>query len=172
MVRVVFVCWGNICRSPMAERVARHHLSVAGVADVEVTSAATSREELGEPIDPRAARTMRAAGYDPSGHVARQITAAQIDQADLVVAMEYIHIERMRRIAGHDLPNVVLFAVFDPATDDEDGVPDPWYGGQAGFDEVLRTLERGMPSFVERVRDLKAERAVREARTEGVSHSG
>ncbi len=158
MVRVVFVCWGNICRSPMAERVARHHLEQAGIHGVELSSAATSREELGEPIDPRAARTLRNAGYDADGHVAHQITPSELEAADLVVGMETIHLDRMRRIAGRPLTNAVLFSTFDPQADEGDGVPDPWYGGQTGFDEVLDTLLRGMPAFAQRCRELLEDR--------------
>ena len=85
MTSVVFVCWGNICRSPMAERVAAKYFAEHGLGDVELTSAATSREEIGNPIDPRAVRELEKAGYDASNHAAHQITRDEIDACDLVV---------------------------------------------------------------------------------------
>lgn len=138
----------------MAERVARHHLAEAGIDGVVVASAATSREEVGEPIDPRAARTLRAYGYDASGHTAHQVTAAELLEADLVIAMEPIHLDRMRRIAGQDVSHAILFSELDPMMEEGEGIPDPWYGGQSGFDDVLAALERGMPELVRRIRAL------------------
>lgn len=155
MTHVVFVCWGNICRSPMAERVARARLDEAGLDDVEVTSAATSQEELGAPMDTRAARTLRQAGYNADGHHAHQITADEIASADLVVAMETLHVQKMRAITGRDNPNVVLLTDFDPAARPGEGVPDPWYGGQSGFTATLESIEAAMPQFIERVRQLR-----------------
>lgn len=152
-MNVVFVCWGNICRSPMAERVARSVLAEAGLGDVDVWSAATSREEIGAPIDPRAAQTLRAAGYDPDGHHAQQITADQIAAADLIVAMEDVHVRRMRTISGRDNPNVLLLTSFDPDAEPGSGVPDPWYGEDDGFADTLASIERAMPGFVQAVRD-------------------
>ncbi len=93
MKRVVFVCHGNICRSPMLDRVARRE--GAGM-DVEFTSAGVSAEELGNPIDPRAVRVMRAAGYETDDHRAHQISAREIRDADLVIAAETHHLDRMR----------------------------------------------------------------------------
>lgn len=149
MTKVVFVCWGNICRSPMAERVAEKWLADMGVDGVEMSSAATSTEELGEPIDPRAVRTLHAAGYRTDGHRAHQITADEIAEADLVVAMEQIHVDKMRAMTGHDNANVVLLSKFDPEAQPGDGVPDPWYGGQSGFDDTLAAIERAMPMLIE-----------------------
>ncbi len=154
MTHIVFVCWGNICRSPMAERVARVALDEAGLDQVRVSSAATSREELGAPMDSRARRTLREAGYDADGHRAHQITAEEIASADLVVAMEDIHVERMRRITGRENPNVTLLSSFDPSALPGEGVPDPWYGGQDGFTTTLEMIERAMPGLVEHTRGL------------------
>ena len=153
MSRVVFVCWGNICRSPMAERVAERWVRDAGLDDVSLSSAATSTEELGAPIDPRAVRTLADAGYRTDGHRAHQITKDEIADADLVVAMEQVHLDKMAAIYGGELPEtVVLLSDFDPDAALGDGVPDPWYGGQSGFDDTLAMIERAMPELIERVR--------------------
>ena len=90
-IRVVFVCWGNICRSPIAERVAERQAADAGLTGVVFTSAATSTEELGRPMDRRAAAVLRDHGYRSGGHRAHQIDAAEIDAANLVIAMKDIH---------------------------------------------------------------------------------
>ena len=150
---VIFVCWGNICRSPMAERVAEKYFAEHGLADVRLTSAGTSTEELGNPIDRRAQRELVAHGYRADGHAAHQITAQEINDNDLVVAMEQLHIDRMKSIYGGDLPDhVVLLTDYDPQASPGDGVPDPWYGGQEGFTTTLATLERAMPQLAEDVR--------------------
>ena len=94
-VSVVFVCWGNICRSPIAERVAEKLAADRGLTGVQFSSAATSREELGAPMDERAARVLGRHGYRTGGHRAHQITRDEIERADLVLAMEDIHVRKM-----------------------------------------------------------------------------
>lgn len=152
-VRVVFVCWGNICRSPMAERVAIRYAERAGLSGVEFSSAATSTEELGEPMDPRAARTLRRHGYSADGHLAHQIDAAELERADLVIAMEQLHVERLRRL-DPDAEQIALLTDFDPAAEPGTGVPDPWYGDEAGFSDTLAAIEAAMPGIIDRVRAL------------------
>ncbi len=153
MVSVVFVCWGNICRSPMAERVAQSWADRQGVEGVRFTSAGTSSEELGEPIDRRAQRVLAEAGYATSGHHAHQITAAEIRAADLVIAMEDLHLSQVRRLVP-DADNLALLTDFDPDADPGSGVPDPWYGSASGFDGTLASIESAMPGVFDRVREL------------------
>ena len=155
-VRVVFVCWGNICRSPMAERVAERAAADAGLSGVRFSSAATSTEELGAPIDPRAVRTLAAAGYRTDGHAAHQLTAAEAVDADLVIAMEDLHVDRIRRIAG-ETGNVSLLSAYDPDAAPGSGVPDPWYGGQDGFGDTLALIEAAVPGVLDEVRRLIAD---------------
>ena len=153
-VRVVFVCWGNICRSPMAERVAERYAADAGLTDVVFTSAATSREEIGAPIDPRARRVLAAHGYRADDHSAHQITPDEIEDADLVIAAETIHVDRMLRMAP-DADNLTLLSDHDPDAPDGSGLPDPWYGGPEGFEETLAAVEAAMPGVLEEVRRLQ-----------------
>lgn len=145
-MHVIFLCWGNICRSPMAERVARKLAADRGL-DVVFTSAATSTEELGAPIDRRAAAVLTEAGYDADHHVAHQISRNEAEQADLIVAMEQLHLDRLRRIA----PGVrgVLMSDYDPQARPGDEVPDPWYGPDSGFRTTLHTLQRAVPHLLD-----------------------
>lgn len=153
-VRVVFVCWGNICRSPIAERVAQFMAAAAGLSGVEFTSAATSTEELGNPMDRRAAKVLRERGYDADEHRAHQIDAAEIGAADLVIAMEDIHTTKMLAMAP-EATNISLLTDYDPEAEPGSGVPDPWYGTPAGFHETLAAVEAAIPGVLDRVRELQ-----------------
>ena len=135
---VVFVCWGNICRSPIAERVAEKYAADEDLTGVRFSSAATSTEELGEPMDPRAADVLRRHGYRTGDHVAHQIQRSELADADLVIAMEQLHIDRMQRIG--DAGQVRLLTDFDPDAEPGSGLPDPWYGGPEGFEETLSAV--------------------------------
>ena len=154
-VKVVFVCWGNICRSPMAERVAERVAADAGLEDVAFSSAGTSREELGAPIDPRARRVLAEHGYRSGNHAAHQITPDEIADADLVVAAEPIHVERMLRMAP-DADNLSLLSDYDPDVPEGSGLPDPWYGGPEGFEDTLAAVEAAVPGLLDEVRRLGA----------------
>jgi protein-tyrosine phosphatase len=154
-VRVVFVCWGNICRSPIAERVAQHKAAEQGLTGVEFTSAGTSDEELGAPMDRRAAAVLRDRGYRADGHVAHQIDADEVASADLVIAMEDLHLRRMLAL-DPDADNLTLLTDYDPAATPGSGVPDPWYGSPAGFYDTLSAVEGAMPGVLDRVRELQA----------------
>ncbi|MGO1972070.1 MAG: low molecular weight protein-tyrosine-phosphatase [Propionibacteriaceae bacterium] len=159
---VIFVCWGNICRSPMAERVARKAAADQGLRGVEFTSAGTSTEEIGNPVDARAARLLTARGYDATDHRAHQITADELAGADLVVVMEELHrskLESLARSAGipQALDRVELLSAFDPDAEPGAGVPDPWYGDESGFTDTLAMVEAATPGVLDRVRTLLAD---------------
>lgn len=143
---VMFLCHGNICRSPMAEVVARTIAQRQGV-DVRFSSTGTSDEEAGHGIDPRAAEVLRDHGYDPGRHTARQITRELVADVDLVVAAEQHHLVRLAR-SGITVPRTALMTDYDPESPEGAPLPDPWYGGRAEFEETLAVLERGMPVLV------------------------
>ncbi len=157
-IRVVFVCWGNICRSPMAERVAERVAESEGLEGVVFSSAATSSEELGAPIDRRAAAVLERHGYRAGGHRAHRISAEELAGADLVVAMEDIHVERMRDL-DPSADGIRLLTDFDPDAEPGSGVPDPWYGPEAGFERTLEAVEAAVPGVLDRVRELQAGRS-------------
>ncbi|GAA3623128.1 low molecular weight protein-tyrosine-phosphatase [Microlunatus ginsengisoli] len=157
-LRVVFVCWGNICRSPMAERVAEKLAADRGLTEVEFSSAATSTEELGQPMDSRAEAVLRSHGYRVGRHRAHQITRDEIERADLVLAMEDIHVRRMLSIdPGAD--NIALLTDYDPGAEPGSGIDDPWYGPSAGFERTLASIEAAMPGLLDAIAEPAPQRA-------------
>jgi protein-tyrosine phosphatase len=146
---VALVCLGNICRSPMADVVLTERLERAGLADlVTVNSCGTGDWHTGKPMDDRAAATLSGAGYDPSRHRARLFDPTWLDRHDLVLAMDETNLADVRAVAtsAHD-DRVRLFRDFDPV-DTGSEVPDPYYGGPAGFEEVLEMVERTSGALV------------------------
>ena len=121
MIKILFVCHGNICRSPMAEFVMKDLVKKAGIADrFTIASAATSREELGNPVYPPARRELARHGLTCDGKYARQITAADLTQYDYIYYMD----SRNRRYLAQMFPN---FDGFLPFLDRD--VADPWFSG-------------------------------------------
>jgi protein-tyrosine phosphatase len=138
------VCLGNICRSPTAQVVLERRLAEAGLDDrVVVRSAGTGHWHVGDPMDSRAAATLRAAGYDPSRHRARQYAASWADEHDLVLAMDA---DNLADLGGRS-ERVGLFRDHDQVDPGSD-VPDPYYGGADGFAQVLAIVERTSDALV------------------------
>lgn len=126
MIKILFVCYGNICRSPMAEYVMKDLVKKAGLADwFQIESAATSREELGNPVYPPARRKLAEHGISCQGHAARQLTRRDYDEYDLLVGMDAGNFRDMRRICGGD-PAGKLSLLLDHTTRPGE-VADPWY---------------------------------------------
>lgn len=148
-MHVVFVCTGNICRSPMAERVAQAHAQRVGVV-ATFSSAGVSSEEAGNPMDRRAVDRLRAAGYDTSPHVATRVTDDELATADLLVALTPQH-QRSLLQRGAAPERVALLTDFDPDATDGSGVPDPWYGPDSAFDDTLAAVEAAMPGLMARL---------------------
>jgi len=141
---VALVCLGNICRSPMADVVLSARVEEAGLADrVSIASSGTGDWHVGQPMDRRAAATLTAAGYDASRHRAQQYAPTWRDEFDLVLAMDG---QNLVDIGGAD-DRVRLFRDFDPREPGGE-VPDPYYGGDAGFEEVLTMVERTAATIV------------------------
>ena len=144
--RIALVCLGNICRSPMADVVLSARVEEAGLAaQVEVASCGTGGWHVGDPMDSRAAATLTGAGYDASRHRARQFDPTWLDEHDLVLAMDRSNLADVSPTAGTE--RVRLFRDFDPV-DPGGEVPDPYYGGPAGFEEVLTMVERTAAAIV------------------------
>ena len=151
---IELVCLGNICRSPTAHVVLEARLEEAGLADrVDVVSSGTGDWHVGRPMDRRAAATLTAHGYDATRHRARQWdpSAGDDDRADLVLAMDA---QNLDDLGGADT-RTLLFRAFDPdvgTANDRRDVPDPYYGGDSGFEEVLVMVDRTAAALVELLR--------------------
>ncbi|HLU96457.1 MAG TPA: low molecular weight protein-tyrosine-phosphatase [Thermobifida alba] len=148
--RICVVCLGNICRSPMAEKILITDLARAGLADlVQVDSAGTGDWHVGADMDRRAASTLRKYGY-PTGHVARQFSPAWFAERDLVLAMDTDNLADLVRLApdGETEARIRLFRSFAPGAGPNPEVPDPYYGGDDGFITVLTMIEAASKGLV------------------------
>jgi protein-tyrosine phosphatase len=144
--RIALVCLGNICRSPMADVVLSARIDEAGLsARVVVDSCGTGDWHVDGPMDDLAAATLIAAGYDASRHRARQFARTWLDDHDLVLAMDAQNLADIGGRTGDG--RVRLFRDLDPVEPGGD-VPDPYYGGDAGFEEVLAMVERTAAAIV------------------------
>lgn len=154
--RVGLVCLGNIGRSPMADVVLSARVAEAGLDDVvTVASSGTGGWHVGKPMDPRAAATLSAAGYDPSRHRAQQFAPPWHETFDLLLPMDaqnLADIETGARDSG-GAPRVRLFRYLDPDLSDAE-VPDPYYGGDSGFEEVLSMVEHSSDLLVDQLRTI------------------
>jgi protein-tyrosine phosphatase len=149
--RILVVCLGNICRSPIGQVVLSHKIARAGLDDrVEVESAGTGAWHVGEPMDRRAAAVLAAAGYDGSEHRAAQFEAHWHDEYDLLLAMDESNHENLTKLAAEGSPDRLrMFRDFDPrARPGDRDVPDPYFGGDDGFDHVLATVVRTSDAIV------------------------
>ncbi|MTB89650.1 low molecular weight phosphotyrosine protein phosphatase [Aeromicrobium senzhongii] len=154
--RIALVCLGNICRSPMAHVVLEQRLADAGIDDVVVTSSGTGDWHVGQPMDERAAATLTAAGYDATRHRARNFTPDWFGEQDLILTMDASNHADVLALArsDEDRAKVRMYRSFDPEADTPDAeVPDPWYGGPEGFDEVLKMVERTTDGIVRYLSD-------------------
>jgi protein-tyrosine phosphatase len=155
-MRILFVCMGNICRSPTAEGVMRAQLRQAGLEnEIEVDSAGTGGWHAGEPPDERATAAAHRRGVMLEG-AARQVRPADFDEYDLLVAMDRRNLRDLQALARDDeaREKVRLLREFDPATagaPDVD-VPDPYYGGERGFEDVLDMVEASCRGLIAELR--------------------
>ena len=152
MYRVLFVCTGNTCRSPMAEQVLRHLLATAGLA-AEVSSSGLRAAKAGGPADPRAQQVLQAAGLS-ADHAVRQFEAGMFGQYDLLLALDSMHERVLRQIApdAGAAARVRLLGSFDPAAGAGWDVPDPVGGDIADYQRALRLIQSAMPGVVDQIR--------------------
>ena len=146
---VLFVCMGNICRSPTAEGVFRHLVTGAGLADqIEADSAGTHAYHVGEPADRRATAAAERRGVSLAGIRARRVGADDFERFDYIIAMDQDNQMHLLDLAPDEHRSKVrLFLSF--SSEDESEVPDPYYGGSAGFERVLDLVESASRGLLE-----------------------
>lgn len=148
MTKILFICHGNICRSPMAEFVMKDLVKKAGCADrFEIASAATSTEELGNPVYPPARRKLAEHGLGCEGKTARQMTRQDYRDYDLLVAMDRENLWNMRRFTGDDPDHKVSFLL--DYTGRPGDVADPWYTGD--FEQTWQDVLEGCQGLLARL---------------------
>ncbi|MHC8319325.1 low molecular weight protein-tyrosine-phosphatase [Pseudomonas sp. GB2N2] len=149
-MRVLFVCLGNICRSPTAEGVLRHKLREAGLADqIDVASAGTGEWHVGRPPDQRSQAAARLRGYDLSAQRAQQVSRADFSTYDLILAMDNSNLSdlmALQPLKGKSKAELDLF--LRRYQSDVDEVPDPYNDGEQGFEHVLDLIERASDLLV------------------------
>jgi protein-tyrosine phosphatase len=163
-IRILFVCLGNICRSPTAEGVMRALVAEAGLEEsIELDSAGTGGWHVGSPPDERATATARARGISLEG-VARQVRRADFGDFDLILAMDHANLAELERLAPDEQAGgkVRLLREFDPAgvaliasrrSPEDLDVPDPYYGGSRGFEDVLDIVQAACVGLLEELRE-------------------
>ena len=154
MISVLFICWGNICRSPMAEFIMKDMVQKAGLSDrFEIASGATSDEEIwngvGNPVYPPAQAILKAHGISCAGKRARQITKADYDRYDLLLCMERINVRYTRQIMGGD-PDQKIHLLLDYTDRQGQEVADPWY--TRDFERTYQDVIKGCAGLLEHLR--------------------
>jgi len=152
-IRVLFVCMGNICRSPTAEGVFRKRIEEAGLSErVEIDSAGTHAYHVGEPPDARAQEAAKRRGVNLSRLRGRQAVAEDIERFDYVLAMDEDNLENLLSICPDGLEEKVeLFMEYSSGGHPRE-VPDPYFGGAAGFDRVLDMIEAAAEGLLADIR--------------------
>ena len=150
MVKILFVCHGNICRSPMAEFVMKDLVAKAGLADrFEIASAATSTEEIGNPVYPPARQKLAEHGISCAGKTARQMTRRDYEIYDHLIAMDHNNLRNMERFVGSD-PEHKVSLLMDYTARPGD-VADPWYTGD--FEATWRDVLEGCTGLLAELRE-------------------
>ena len=140
MIKILFVCHGNICRSPMAEFFMKDLVEKEGMAEhFHIESAAASTEEIGNPVYPPARRKLSEHGISCQGHAARQIRHEDYDKFDFIIGMDEANLRNMRRFFGSDSENKISLLM--DYTDTPGNVADPWYTGD--FEKTWQDIDRG-----------------------------
>lgn len=148
MIKILMVCHGNICRSPMAEYIMRDMVEKAGLgARFEIASAATSFEEIGNPVYPPARRELARHGIRCDGHAARHMERSDYDYYDYIVGMDDYNMRNMRHICGGD-PAGKLYKLMS-FTGSNEIVDDPWYTGE--FEHVYHQIHAGCAAMLKQL---------------------
>ena len=157
-IRVLFVCMGNICRSPTAEAVFRHQVTAAGLENaIHIDSAGTHDYHTGAPPDPRAQKTAAQRGYDATELRARQVDERDFEVFDYILAMDRANLAILERECppqySHKLGLLMQYS--ERYSEGVEEVPDPYFGGNQGFEHVLNMVEEAGRGLLIRLRGEK-----------------
>lgn len=145
-IKVLMICHGNICRSPMAKYILKDIVEKRGIAeDFYIDSCATSYEEIGNPVYPPARSELAKHGISCNGHAARKLVKSDFEEFDYLIAMEQYNLRNIRREFGEELTSKVSLLL--DYTDTPGDIDDPWYSG--GFDVTYKEIVRGCKGLLE-----------------------
>ena len=151
MIKILFICHGNICRSTMAESVMTYMAAKHGLSNfIQVSSAATSREEIGNPPHHGTVRKLCEVGIPVVPHRAVQMTRKDYEKYDYIIGMDEWNIRNMQRIAGGD-PQGKFYKLLEFADSNRD-IADPWYTGN--FDETYEDIVEGCEAFINKIENM------------------
>lgn len=148
-MKILFVCTGNICRSPSAEAFLRHKVSAKGLKNYEIDSAALTSYHIGDPPDPRAIAVGKTYGFDMSGLAARKVKSDDFLHYDLIMAMDRGHFERLNRLCPDGFKDkIVLFHQYVSNTQQD--VDDPYYGNIKNFEKMMEILDAALDQLIKK----------------------
>lgn len=148
MKKILFICHGNICRSTMAEYVMKDLVKKSGMEEeIYIDSAATSREEIGNPVHPGTQGKLREEGIPCGGHHARQMQKKEYEEFDYIIGMDSWNIRNINRIIGNGDPSGKVYKLLDFSDRTGEDIADPWYTGN--FDATYRDVKEGCKGLLE-----------------------
>lgn len=150
MLKVLFVCLGNICRSPMAEYIFKDMVKRQGIEQIYIDSAATSSEEIGNNIHYGTRNKLKEMNIEYGNHLARQITKQDYEKFDYIIGMEEKNIKDIKKIVGKD-PKNKIHRLLDFSKNPRD-IADPWYTGN--FDKTYDDIVEGLSAFLEHLKNI------------------
>ncbi len=151
-MKVLFVCLGNICRSPTAEAVFKRRAAKAGLNNIQIDSAGTGAWHIGNPPDPRSRAAAETRGYSFEGISARKIAVSDFETFDYVLAMDRSNLKDLKALEPAGSPaKLSLFLDYAPPHSQRE-VPDPYYGGPQGFEQVIDLIEAASDGFIMHLR--------------------
>ncbi|MXS81940.1 low molecular weight protein-tyrosine-phosphatase [Nitrosomonas oligotropha] len=158
-IKVLFVCMGNICRSPTADAVFRHHVKSAGVDHlIHVDSAGTHAYHIGDPPDHRAQSTALQRGYKMHELRARAVESSDFEEFDYILAMDKENLTLLlQRSPRQHVNKIQLFMQYAPSSEADTEVPDPYFGGQQGFELVLDMVEEASQGLLAHLRTINTQ---------------
>lgn len=150
-MKILYVCTGNICRSPLGEAITRHQAALLGLADcIETSSAGTHGYHVGEKPDPRSVSVARRRGVSTEGQAARKLSMADFEAYDLILAMDRSHLMHMSDMAPANVHHRIKLFMAHSSGVIED-VPDPYYGHMEDFEKVFHMIENGVVRMLSQI---------------------